>query len=166
MFHIDIVGLRNARGRFERMSVGGGLVALQLERAAILAEQVGEEARRLAPRARRHSDESGRQPFWESLSAAATPEPTGFRIELHTDQPDLRRWLREGTKPHEINAINASALRFTNSDGTLLFRRTVHHPGTSANDWESRLLDLVRAEARVAAGQIGSRMAQSLAGRP
>lgn len=38
--------------------------------------------------------------------------------------------VHDGTKPHDIAARNAKALRFIGSDGQPTFRAVVHHPGT------------------------------------
>lgn len=38
--------------------------------------------------------------------------------------------LDQGTQPHEIYAVNAKALMITLADGSVIFRKHVHHPGT------------------------------------
>ena len=162
-FRLRIVGLRNAAGRFTRMS-DGGLRQVQLERAEVLAAKVQEEARRLAPVGK--SELTGeRKRFYESLEAQTEATETGFRIVLKTDQGQLRQWLREGTAAHEIEAVNASALRFETAEGAVYARR-VQHPGTKPNDWEDRLRMLVESEARDEAGRIGARLAKELTNRP
>lgn len=40
------------------------------------------------------------------------------------------QFIENGTKPHIIAARNAQTLRFV-VNGSVIFRRTVHHPGTS-----------------------------------
>lgn len=49
--------------------------------------------------------------------------------EKKVDGYDVSAGLEHGTKPHTITARNAKALRFE-VGGQVLFRVTVHHPGT------------------------------------
>jgi len=39
-------------------------------------------------------------------------------------------FLEDGTKPHVIEARNATALRFIGHDGSPVYRKRVNHPGT------------------------------------
>ena len=162
-FGLDIVGLRNMRGRFEKMGSDGELLRIQLESAESLSQKVAYEASVLAPRSKTPR-EDGSVPFADSFTGHAAPTGKGFEVTLETSQGDLRTWLREGTKPHDIVAVNASALHFE-VKGNEVFARSVHHPGTRPNDWESRLKDMVFPLAREEGGKIGSRLVKGLAGR-
>lgn len=39
----------------------------------------------------------------------------------------------DGARPHVIRARNAKALRYERKDGTIVFAKSVHHPGHKAN---------------------------------
>jgi hypothetical protein len=162
-FGLDIVGLRNMRGRFEKMGSDGELLRIQMESAESLSQKIAYEASVLAPRSAT-APEEGRTRFADSFTGHAEATGTGFKVSLETSQGDLRTWLREGTKPHDIVAVNASALHFE-VKGNEVFARSVHHPGTKASDWEDRLKAMVFPLAREEGGKIGSRLVKGLAGR-
>jgi len=82
----------------------------------------------------------------ESFAAKNAPKRTGFlgRSTKHQFVRTSRgavvriqnavkyaRYVEDGTKPHEIVARRAKALRFQTSGG-IIFRRRVRHPGTRA----------------------------------
>lgn len=92
IYNVQIVGLRDLLGRFASMR-DAGVVAIQLEEARGLAEVVQDVYRRHAPR----SAKGGHKHFADGLDAAAAASEVGFAIELTTDDPELRRWLTEGT---------------------------------------------------------------------
>lgn len=47
-------------------------------------------------------------------------------------------FIIHGTRPHDIFPRNASVLHFTTKDGSEVFTRQVHHPGTKPNDFAIR----------------------------
>lgn len=49
--------------------------------------------------------------------------------------------LDQGSQPHEIYAVNAKALRIPLEDGSVIFRKHVHHPGTEATHFIAETLD-------------------------
>jgi hypothetical protein len=73
-------------------------------------------------------------------------------------------FVEEGTRPHEIRAINAKALAFALGEGRqIIFAKAVHHPGTKAqrifaNTLATHEADIVR-EFENAAARIADRMA-------
>lgn len=95
MIQVDIIGLRNLRGHFASM-LDHELVAIQFEEATAMADVIEQIFRRRAPRGEKISTKTG-QHFYEGIKAQATAEGFGFSIEVDTDNPDLRRWLAEGT---------------------------------------------------------------------
>jgi hypothetical protein len=151
------------QGRFEKMASEPELTMIQMESAEILAKKVEAEARTLAPRSKTPPTE-GRERFADSLTGHAAPTGKGFEVTLGTNQGQLREWLLKGTAPHDIQAVNASALHFE-MHGSEVFARSVHHPGTKASDWETRLKEMVFPIAREEAGKIGARLTKGLAGR-
>ena len=162
-FGLTIVGLRGARGRFEKQGSEPELTMIQMESAESLSQKIAYEASVLAPRSKTpRTDES--TPFADSFTGHAAATGKGFEVTLETSQGDLRTWLREGTKPHDIVAVNASALHFE-VKGNEVFARSVHHPGTKPSDWEDRLKAMVFPLAREEGGRIGSRLVKGLAGR-
>lgn len=151
------------RGRFERMSSEFELTMIQMESAEILAKKIEEEARRLAPRSPLPPAD-GSPRFADTLVGHAAPTGSGFAVTLSTSMGQLREWLLHGTAPHEIRAVNASALHFT-VQGNEVFATVVQHPGTKPSDWESKLKAMVYPLAREEGGRIGARMVRGLAGR-
>lgn len=70
----------------------------------------------------------------------------GPAVDIHAGVPGLTNYLGyilRGTPPHIIRARRRKALRFIGSRG-VTFARQVHHPGTRANDFMSRALDVLR----------------------
>lgn len=61
------------------------------------------------------------------------PHPAGAMIEATVDT-DYAQYVREGTRPHRIAAVNAQALRF-DWRGSTVFFKSVNHPGTSPDPW-------------------------------
>lgn len=49
-------------------------------------------------------------------------------------------FVHEGTRPHDIRPKNASVLAFTARDGTQVFTKLVHHPGTKPQRWLAKAL--------------------------
>jgi hypothetical protein len=63
-----------------------------------------------------------------------------FTIEFRTSLLYMG-FMKVGTKPHTIEAVNASALHFFASDGTEVFTQHVDHPGTKPNPYPTRARD-------------------------
>ena len=61
------------------------------------------------------------------------PDALGATIEAKIDT-DYAQYVKDGTRPHVISAVNAQALRFNWRGETVFFKR-VHHPGTQPNSW-------------------------------
>lgn len=146
---VFIPGIRALSGRFARMA-DRGLVELQTANAEALAAEVEGIFRAAAPHGGRGESES----FAGGLRAELTAEAKGFTISLTTNQPNLRRWLREGTgiygPTHErIYPRQATVLAFhwpnapagitPGKDGRYYFRSIA---GMPANDWEDRAREL------------------------
>jgi hypothetical protein len=59
-----------------------------------------------------------------------------FEIRSDSKKPEAI-WISEGTGPHPISAVNRNALAWQDmAGGSLVFAKSVMHPGTKANDWE------------------------------
>lgn len=71
----------------------------------------------------------------------------GGSVEVQVWGNAYLRFNLVDTRPHKIVARNARALRFQIADGSILFRRSVNHPGTKANRWDLRAWAAVRPEA-------------------
>lgn len=161
----DIVGLRGAKGRFARGSV---LVeeAQAIEMAGAMRE-ILQIVRESAPKAKGSTEASSKSgggsgrpditahgPFAESFTGHIEGgEGTRVAVEITTDQPILRTFLREGTKPHPIGPKLGKALAFTVEGGKIVVAH-VDHPGTRPNRWEEG----VHAKADVLLQEIGNRI--------
>lgn len=64
------------------------------------------------------------------------------RLEFTAHTP-YAPYVIDGTRPHEIWATSARALRWTGPGG-VHFAKHVHHPGTAPNDFPGRVLDEFR----------------------
>lgn len=73
-------------------------------------------------------------------------------------------FVREGTRPHDIVARNAKALRFE-MGGEIIFRFRVHHPGTKPNPYHHRVLNRLRGQVQNIVNRMGQRVAAYLSGR-
>jgi hypothetical protein len=156
-----IPGLRAFSGRFAAMA-DRGLAEIQLTNAERLAEDLQVIYRDTAPRGERPESQS----FQGSLEARAEASLDGFAIRLGTTQPDLRRWLKEGTGIYgprgvPIVPINSTVLHWTDSGGEH-FARSVR--GMPANDWEVRAHALAEPLLAVMGNKIGVQVIVKLAG--
>lgn len=62
-----------------------------------------------------------------------------LRLQTLVDTP-YASYMREGTRPHEIQPRRKKVLRFI-IDGVVIFARRVQHPGTKPNNWYDQALD-------------------------
>lgn len=93
MVRIDISGLRDLQGRLASFQ-NYKAVEIQLAEASRTARVVQDIYRTRAPRSRGAG--SGIH-FYQGLEAQARVSGNGFEITLTTTEPELRRWLGEGT---------------------------------------------------------------------
>lgn len=169
MVTVDIVGLRDLRGRFASLR-DAVLLEIQTQEADALAKTMEEIYRRYAPRSRGHTA-TGRH-FFEGLRGEAMATPVGFQVSVSTDNAQLRGWLKTGTGiygptgrriyPRRAKAMGPvfNWLHPAGGTGPFWFRSIA---GMHANPWE----DQAQAEAlplAVAMGaRIGTRMTRYLA---
>ena len=71
-------------------------------------------------------------------------------------------FVREGTKPHTIEARNKKALRFF-MGGQEIFVKKVHHPGTKPNPYPSRAYDKVKGQIEKIVAGINQKTAENIA---
>lgn len=57
---------------------------------------------------------------------------SGLQVWIGSSAPEAR-FVRDGTRAHEIVPVNARVLHFTARDGGEVFTRRVRHPGTKPN---------------------------------
>lgn len=161
-FHITVVGLRDLQGRFASLR-DTELAAMQLEEAERTAKTLEEVFRRHAPKST-SPPAGGHQHFAEGITGQAVATGTGFEITLTTDNPDLRRWLAEGTGVYgprgaRIYPRHASALGpifgwAPGGSGPLWFTSIA---GMKAQPWE--------AEADAEAAPFGEKMGNLIGSR-
>lgn len=82
---------------------------------------------------------------WQSVKDKTTHQVTGNRSAVIRNEHHAGVFLEEGTDPHIITAKNAKALRFE-IGGKVIFRKSVHHPGTKATRFWSAGADTGIAE--------------------
>lgn len=155
-----IVGLRDRRGRFAAAR-DGVVVAEAMAGAEAITLQLQEIYRVKAPRSQHSS--SGHAHFADSISFHAVRTMTGFELAGSTSKPDLRKWIRDGTAPHEIRPRVASVLSF-DVGGEHVFARLVHHPGTRPNTWEHEARAAAIPVVNFMGNRIGVRVVKFLGG--
>jgi hypothetical protein len=103
-----------------------------------------------------------------SVTSDVWSEPAGVLGVIGSAAP-VALFIEEGTRPHEIRAINGKALAFPFGEGgPIVFAKAVHHPGTKpqkifANTLDRHEADVVR-EFEDAAARIGQAMTGGAAG--
>lgn len=100
---------------------------------SLLAERVQVAAkRRVGYDANKPPGEQGGAHLRDTIVKRITVSLGGVEVLVGSEHP-IAYLHHEGTEPHEIRARNASVLHFTLPDGTEVFVRSVHHPGTRPN---------------------------------
>lgn len=157
---VTIPGLRDMRGRFASMALGG-LVEIQrvnAEEAALALEALYKAA---APAGQTLK-------FKASIHGAARVTATGFEIVVETDEPDVEKWLREGTGifgpyHHRIVPVSAPLLVFFwPKVGKLIFASSVK--GMPPNPWRQRANLVAHPVATTMGNKIGVQVVHDLAG--
>ena len=127
-------------------------VAVGLKNAAMLLEQM---TLSLAHEAAPHGGPYSTGKFASGLisSVSVTDAEVIITIESTVDRPDPK-WITEGTAPHMIPASqdtyflqNPSEGSHSPDPGGFEAMGPVEHPGTKPNDWTTKVLDAVVAEA-------------------
>ena len=73
-------------------------------------------------------------------------------------------FVREGTRPHEIRARRAKALRFEVM-GEVFFRAKVRHPGTTPNPYHKRVFARLQGQVQEIVNEMGQKVTAYLSGR-
>lgn len=76
--------------------------------------------------------------FRDAHTMSTSQAGSGVRVEI--DGPDIAGAVIGGTRPHIIRAQGGKSLALLGKDGTTVYRRSVNHPGSQANDYPSRVL--------------------------
>jgi hypothetical protein len=154
---VEIVGLRDARGRFAAMA-DGGMRAIALENAKALAELVQARMQDAAPHGK--SPLQGREPFYTSIHAEADETGTGFEIQVSTDQPDIAQFIRQGHG--DIYPVNAKALHWVSMEGDVF---AMHASPVDPNPWEDYTTEQLQPEVTYFGNRIGVQVTENLAGK-
>lgn len=136
LVQVDILGLRDLRGRFARLA-DVEMREIQL----VAAEAAGEDVKRVyqywAPKSKeQHTGD--RERFWQGIESEVWWSGHGFAVAITTQDPQLRRWLAEGTGVYgpvgePIVPTDHDFLHFW-IDGEEIFTQQV--AGMEPNDWE------------------------------
>jgi hypothetical protein len=129
--------LEGEAGRIER-----DLLTLTQKRAK-LAKETLQRATPVGPRQPGEPDRPHMQSLWHQ-------ETTGPSASIVFNEAPYASYLFEGTAPHEIRPVRASALHFF-AGGTEVWTQHVDHPGTLANP---RLLDALDDQLEKAQGDL------------
>lgn len=78
------------------------------------------------------------------LASNWTMTVNGESLTIENDTP-YATFVVDGTKPHEILPKNASVLAFQ-INGTTVFAKRVHHPGTSPNPFVDESINLIESQ--------------------
>ncbi len=78
----------------------------------------------------RHSDFTRRTGKLQDKTSYRVVRTSGGRILRIANPMPYAAAIDTGSKAHRITAVNGKVLKFTTRAGTLLFRRSVWHPGT------------------------------------
>jgi hypothetical protein len=157
---VQIPGLRDMRGRFASMALEG-LVEIQRIHAEEAALTLTELYKAAAP-------EGETRKFKGSIHGTARVTATGFEILVETDEPDVERWLREGTgifgpRHHRIVPVSAPILVFFwPKVGKLVFAASVK--GMPPNPWRQRANLVALPVAILMGNRIGVQTVHRLAG--
>lgn len=170
MLEFQILGLRDTKMRFASMR-DGGLVAIQLEEAKRTAETVEDVYRRRAPRGQKASTDTGVH-FYQTISGHAVTTEVGFEITVDTSNPQLRKWLAEGTgiyaghdriTPNRPGGVLGPIRSWVGGGGSgPFFFASI--AGMPAQPWEHDAREEAEPLVREVGGRIGRRVVEGLAG--
>ncbi len=157
---VEILGLRDARGRFASMT-DGGLRAICLENARQLAELVQARMQDAAPHGKAPLTEEHPDPFYTSIHAAADETAGGFEIQVTTDQPDIAGFIRSGHS--DIYPTNARALHWKELGGGDVF--AMHVGPYPPNPWEEQAVSEMQPLVETLGNRIGVQVTENLGGK-
>jgi hypothetical protein len=161
LLQVDILGLRDLRGRFARM-LDYELQEIALESAESLAASVQHAYQVNAPRGKTDK-------FMEGIVGEASWTGHGFLVSVTSADPKLREWLREGTGifgPHAQPVVSPSGgvMVWEGDDGELVFASSTQ--GMPPNDWEVYANLEAAALVVLNGNKIGVKVVEHLAGVP
>lgn len=158
MLSINVLGLRDLRGRFASMT-NHGLVEIQAEELELAGKEIERVFRERAP----HGSGASGEHFFQTIHAEVSVAGFGFTMAVTTSNPRLRGWLAEGTGEYaghgRIYPVAARAMgpitdwAFGSAGGPYFFSSIA---GMPARPWEepARLAAIPLAE------HTGSRIGQ------
>lgn len=85
-------------------------------------------------------DDTPRKTTTMARSQIVTPHRARMTVSISANTPYARS-VHEGSKPHDIVPRKAKVLAFM-SNGEMVFRKRVRHPGTKGNPWMSRTVKM------------------------
>jgi hypothetical protein len=154
MVDIHILGLRDAMGRFASMR-DVGLREIQ-------TQETEEAGRVLEAIYHSHAPEGATGKFRDSFHSKVDVTGSGFSLSLETEYPDIREYLRMGTKPHmpPVDAITPWAEMMGIDPWALAMSISVN--GTMANPWEDDAASEAEPIVSEYGNRIGVRMVEGL----
>jgi hypothetical protein len=153
---VEILGLRDARGRFAAMT-DGGLQAICLENAKEIAELIQARMQEAAPHGT--APLQGREPFYSSIHAETSGSASGFEIQVTTDQPDIAGFIRSGHG--DIYPVNARALHWV-AGGDVFAMHVGPYP---PNPWEEQAVSEMQPLVETLGNRIGVQVTENLGGK-
>lgn len=117
----------------ESLDEPGGMVYRHMDETT---ERVAEKARELAPR------DTGTLANSIKVTYEANKGRGGSRWYIVADTP-YAKYVGRGTGPHPIEPKNKGILKFPVKGGTIVYTRSVQHPGTKPNNFMQEALEAV-----------------------
>jgi hypothetical protein len=159
LFNLEIIGLRDALGRFASMR-DKELLEIQMLHAEQLANEFAGLYQGLAPKGQTGN-------FARSIEATAFPTARGFVVEVQTEMGNVAQWLRQGTGIYgpfhqRIYPKVAKALAFEWLGQHWVLGSVA---GMRPNPWEQEADLAAISMGEVMGNRIGVRVVQRLAGQ-
>lgn len=85
--------------------------------------------KRMRDWARKHKSAKEHKHLYSTFTSVVRRRGGRFEV-VFKSSADYAQYLERGTRPHEIRAVHAKALRFKGRKGEWIFRYMVRHPGT------------------------------------
>ena len=118
----------------------------------------------LASETPKRTGKLARSSFFQITGAGVNQILTILQPARTPDGKFYGEFVREGTEPHDIMAVNAQALRFE-LDGEILFRKRVHHPGTQPNPYHRRVMARLKPGVQDIVNKMGRRISAFISGK-
>lgn len=154
LVNVQIVGLRDLRGRFARYNE---------ELARYRTEEAEAYVPKFVAKLSQHAPVGETAKFKDSFHGKVTRTERGSQVKFFSRDPRAK-YIIEPTPPHTITAVRSKFMRFMVGDEKV-FAKVVHHPGTKGSDFAVKAFVEMREEFIRQMNRAGVRAVVFLAGR-